>query len=82
MPTARSPCEWVGTVRPGRDLLRAGARIAVPAHLLAIRVSRLEEAVRENAELAVPLEAQVTRLEQSLVPLLDTTATRRRRGGE
>jgi hypothetical protein len=58
-------------VRPPRDLLRAGARVVVPTYPLARRVASLEVAVRENAELAVPLAAQVTRLEQSLVPLLE-----------
>jgi hypothetical protein len=57
-------------VKPSRDLLRSGARVALPTYLLARRVAGLEVAVRENAELAVPLAAQVTALEQSLVPLL------------
>jgi hypothetical protein len=34
-------------------------------------VRRLEEGVRENAVLAEPLEAQVVRLEQALVPVLE-----------
>jgi hypothetical protein len=50
--------------------MRAGARAAVPTYRLARRVSSLEVAVRENAELAVPLTAQVEELEQRLVPLL------------
>lgn len=58
-------------MRPPRELLRSGARVAVPTYPLARRVASLEVAVRENAELAVPLAEQVTRLEQSLLPLLE-----------
>jgi hypothetical protein len=47
-------------------------------------VRRLEEGVRENALLAIPLEEHVARIEQSLVPLLEAAtragAQRRRRG--
>lgn len=57
-------------MRPSREMLRSGARAVLPSYLLARRVASLEVAVRENAELAVALAAQVTVLEQSLVPLL------------
>ncbi|HEX3221614.1 MAG TPA: hypothetical protein VHR35_03530 [Nocardioides sp.] len=58
-------------MRPPRELLRSGARVAVPTYPLARRVASLEVAVRENAALAVPLAEQVRRLEQSLLPLLE-----------
>ena len=71
-------------MRPSREVLRKGTDAALPTVRLARRVRRLEEGVRENALLAVPLEEQVARIEQSLVPLLEAApraeAQRRRRG--
>jgi hypothetical protein len=71
-------------VRPSREVLRKGTDAALPTVRLARRVRRLEEGVRENALLAVPLEEHVARIEQSLVPLLEAApraeAQRRRRG--
>jgi hypothetical protein len=58
-------------VRPVRDVLRDGVRTAVPTYLLGIRVRSLESAAAENARLEVLLTEQVTRLEASLVPLLE-----------
>jgi hypothetical protein len=58
-------------VRAPRELLSRGTDVALPVVRLGRRVHRLEEAVRENALLAVPLEEQVARLEQSLVPVLE-----------
>jgi hypothetical protein len=66
-------------VRPIRDVLRDGVRTAVPTYLLGIRVSSLETATEENARLEVLLAEQVTRLEASLVPLLEGTPDRDRR---
>jgi hypothetical protein len=65
-------------VRRPRELLEAGAAAALPTVRLGRRVHRLEEAVRENALLARPLEAEVDRLEQSLVPVLEESARQRR----
>jgi hypothetical protein len=65
-------------MRSARELLKTGADAALPTVRLTLRVRRLEEGVRENALLAGPLEAQVVRLEQSLVPLLEATDRRRR----
>lgn len=71
-------------MRPSREVLKKGTDAALPTVRLARRVSRLEEGVRENAVLAVPLEELVARIEQSLVPLLEagqrSEARRRRRG--
>ena len=64
-------------MRPPRELLKKGTETALPTVRLARRISRLEEGVRENALLAVPLERQVTELEQSLVPVLEAAARRR-----
>jgi hypothetical protein len=58
-------------VRPPRELLKKGTDAALPTVRLGRRVRRLEEGVRENALLAVPLEEQVARIEQSLLPLLE-----------
>lgn len=58
-------------MRPVRDVLRDGVRTAVPTYLLGIRVRSLESAAAENARLEVLLTEQVTRLEASLVPLLE-----------
>jgi hypothetical protein len=58
-------------VRSSRELLKTGADAALPTVRLTRRVRRLEEGVRENAVLAEPLEAQVVRLEQALVPVLE-----------
>ena len=49
---------------------------SLPRQRLSRRVRRLEEAVRENALLAAPLERRVTHLEQSLVPLLEAAVAR------
>lgn len=43
------------------------------------RIDSLEEAVAENARLAVPLEQQVARLEAALEPLLRAVEERRTR---
>ncbi|HEX3297591.1 MAG TPA: hypothetical protein VHR85_12315 [Nocardioides sp.] len=71
-------------MKPTREVIKKGTDAALPTVRLARRVRRLEEGVRENALLAVPLEEQVARIEQSLVPLLEATqrwgAQRRRRG--
>jgi hypothetical protein len=71
-------------VKPTREVIKKGTDAALPTVRLARRVRRLEEGVRENALLAVPLEEQVARIEQSLVGLLEATqrwgAQRRRRG--
>jgi hypothetical protein len=71
-------------VRPSREDLRKGTDAALPTVRLARRVRRLEEGVRENALLAIPLEEHVARIEQSLVPLLEAAtragAQRGRRG--
>ena len=71
-------------MRPSREVLKKGTDAALPTVRLARRVRRLEEGVRENALLAVPLEEHVARIEQSLVPLLEAAAgagaQRRRRG--
>jgi hypothetical protein len=70
-------------VKPSRELLTRGTDAALPTVRLARRVRRLEEGVRENAQLAVPLEEQVARIEQSLLPVLEAAherAERRRRG--
>jgi hypothetical protein len=56
--------------------LTAGADAALPSVRLGRRVRRLQEGVRENAVLAVPLEAQVVAIEQSLVPLLEASVRR------
>ncbi|MGC4111228.1 MAG: hypothetical protein QM747_12550 [Nocardioides sp.] len=61
-------------------LLKAGADATLPTVRLARRVRRLEEGVRENALLAVPLEEQVARIEQSLVPALEVATSRAARG--
>jgi hypothetical protein len=58
-------------VKAPRELLRNGTDVALPTVRLGRRVARLEEGVRENALLAVPLEEQVARIEQSLVPVLE-----------
>jgi hypothetical protein len=58
-------------VKPVRDVLRVGVRTAVPTYLLGVRVRSLEGAAEENARLEVLLTEQVTRLEASLVPLLE-----------
>jgi hypothetical protein len=58
-------------MRSARELLTEGADSALRTVRLTRRVNRLEEGVRENALLAGPLEEQVARIEQSLVPLLD-----------
>ncbi|HEY3528485.1 MAG TPA: hypothetical protein VGK78_05000 [Nocardioides sp.] len=60
-------------MRSPRELLRKGSEAALPTVRIGRRVRRLEEGVRENALLAVPLEEQVGRIEQSLVPLLEAT---------
>lgn len=67
-------------MRSPKEVLRTGADVAVPTARLSRRVRRLEEGIRENALLAVPLEAQVARLEQSLVPVLEADEARTRRG--
>ena len=71
-------------MKPTREVIKKGTDAALPTVRLARRVRRLEEGVRENALLAVPLEEQVARIEQSLVGLLEATqrwgAQRRRRG--
>jgi hypothetical protein len=61
-------------VRPVGDVVRVGVRTAVPTYLLGVRVRRLEGAVVENARLEVPLTEQLTRLEASLVPLMEGAA--------
>ena len=66
-------------MRPPRELLKEGTEVALPTVRLGQRVSRLEESVRENALLAVALEEQVARIEQSLVPVLESASRRRRR---
>ena len=58
-------------MRPPRELARAGAQVALPTRRLTRRVRDLEVAVAENAALAVPLGAQVGRLEAALVPVLE-----------
>lgn len=58
-------------MRPVGDVLRVGVRTAVPTYLLGVRVRSLESATVENARLEVLLTEQVTRLEASLVPLLE-----------
>lgn len=58
-------------MRPSREVLKKGTDAALPTVRLARRVRRLEDGVRENALLAVPLEEHVARIEQSLVPLLE-----------
>jgi hypothetical protein len=63
-------------VRPARQLLKEATDVALPTVRLARRVRRLEEGVRENALLAVALEEQVARIEQSLVPVLDAAERR------
>jgi hypothetical protein len=68
-------------VRSARELLKVGADAAVPTVRLHRRVRRLEEAVRENALLAGPLEEHVSRIEQSLVPVLEASDRRRRERG-
>jgi hypothetical protein len=65
-------------VRPVRDVLRDGVRTAVPTYLLGIRVRSLETATEENSRLEVLLAEQVTRLEASLVPLLEATSRHER----
>jgi len=67
-------------VRSVRELARTGADLALPTLRIALRVRRLEEGVRENALLAVPLEDQVSRMEQSLVPALEAAERGRRAG--
>jgi hypothetical protein len=66
-------------VRPMRDVFRDGVRTAAPTYLLGIRVRSLESATEENARLEVLLAEQVTRLEASLVPLLEGTPEHDRR---
>lgn len=58
-------------MRPVRDVLRVGVKTAVPTYQLGLRVRSLETATVENARLEVLLDEQVTRLEASLVPLLE-----------
>lgn len=58
-------------MRPVREVLRVGVKTAVPTYQLGVRVRRLEVATVENARLEVLLSDQVTRLEASLVPLLE-----------
>lgn len=65
---------------PSRPTLTGVADAAVPTVRLARRLARLEEGARENAVLAIPLETQVARLEQSLVPLLEAQESRSGRG--
>ena len=63
-------------MRSARELLKTGADTALPTVRLTRRVRRLEEGVRENALLAVPLEEQVATIEQSLVPHLEAAQER------
>ena len=63
-------------MRPPRELVKKGTETALPTVRLARRISRLEEGVRENALLALPLERQVAQVEQSLVPVLEAAARR------
>lgn len=65
-------------MRSARDLLRTGADSTLPTVRLSLRVRRLEEGVRENALLAEPLAELVDRIEQSLVPLLESRGRGRR----
>jgi hypothetical protein len=65
-------------VRSARELLKVGADTALPTVRLHLRVRRLEEGVRENALLAGPLEEHVSRIEQSLVPVLQASDRSRR----
>lgn len=60
----------------------AAARAAESTGLAEVRVlerrlARVEEALVENAALAVPLEAHLARLEAALLPLLERAAPRR-----
>lgn len=66
-------------MRPSRELLKTGTDLTLPTVRLGRRVRRLEEGVRENAVLAVPLEEHVARLEQTVVPLLEAAAEARAR---
>lgn len=68
-------------MRSSRELLKTGADAALPTVRLTRRVRRLEEGVRENAVLAGPLEDQVARIEQSLVPVLEASVRRQRDRG-
>jgi hypothetical protein len=68
-------------VRSSRELLKTGADAALPTVRLTRRVRRLEEGVRENAVLAEPLEDQVARIEQGLVPVLEAAVRRHRDRG-
>jgi len=65
-------------VRSARELLKVGVDTALPTVRLHLRVRRLEEGVRENALLAGPLEEHVSRIEQSLVPVLEASDRSRR----
>ena len=58
-------------MRPVRDVLRAGVRVAVPTRGLGPRLRELTDGVEEDAGLRVLLTEQVSRLEASLVPLLE-----------
>lgn len=66
-------------MRPSRELLKKGTDLTLPTVRLGRRVRRLEEGVRENALLAVPLEEHVARLERTVVPLLEASAGARAR---
>jgi hypothetical protein len=60
-----------------RDVARSTSEAVVPTYGLSARVTRLDVAVHENADLAVPLTAQVGRLESDLVPLLERRVAHR-----
>lgn len=66
---------------------RAAAKVAETSGLeevaaLEARLVPLEEAVAENAALAVPLEAHLARVERDLLPLLEAVAGERDEGAD